>query len=326
MTTKSFRHSARKAIRVHVPGLLDVLVVREAEQINWLNDRAEVVRTIDPGKSWLHRLLHQQLMRDLRLPDGSPLPAFLDRNDPARAKRQQELEDHFDQLRGLRGPERDEMAAFVRGKKTSADIGIAVQQWCGKLFHSGYRADGDTYAAGDLIAGWVSAPPWKTLFLRLSGKLDASKRLIFEAAKADSYCVHATTIGTRHITGAVEKLRRAALRSGDRELGPDEILRECLVVPPALVRTCAADLEVPFLDLPLTSKTIVIFMTARAYKDSGDQDDAFLAEGWSACPARDIIPEMLRAVWHAAQRSPTNGKTVLEKIDHLSRLIPRNES
>lgn len=326
MTIELPNGAARKPIRACVPGLLDIVAIRDAEQIKWLNERAEIVRTIDPQTSWLHRFLHQQLMQDLRLPDGKPLPAFLDRKDPQRAKRQKELEAQFDELRGLPGPERDEIAAFVSGKKTDGDIGVTVQHWCGRMFHSSYRASAETYAAGKLLAEWVSSPPWKTLFHRLSGRLAASKQQVFEAARGDSYCVHATTIGMRHITEAVENLRRAALRPDKRRLAPDEILRECLVVPPALVRTCTADVDVPFLDLPLTARSLVIFLTASAYKESGDEDVAFLAEGWSACPARDIVPEMLRAVWHAAHHDEADGKTIFAKIDRLSRLIPRNES
>lgn len=325
MTIASPTGAARKPIRARIPGLLDIVAVRHAEQIKWLNDRAEIVRTLDPQTSWLHRLLHQQLMQDLRLPDGTPLPAFLDRNDPKRARRQKELEDQFDELRGLPGPERDKIAAFVSGKRTDGDIGVTVQHWCGRLFHSSYRASEGTYAAGKLLADWVTSPPWKTLFLHLTGRLAEAKREVFEAARGDSYCVHATTIGMRHITEAVQNLRRAALRPDKRRLAPDEILRECLVVPPALVRTCTANVDVPFLDQPLTSKSLVIFLTASAYKESGDDDVAFLAEGWSACPARDVVPEMLRAVWHAAHHDEADSTTVFEKIDRLRRLIPSNQ-
>ena len=66
---------------------------------------------------------------------------------------------------------------------------------------------------------------------------------------------------------------------------------------------------------------LIVFLVAKSFATSGDLDDAFLGESWSACPARDVIPEMLRAVWYAAHREETKDEVVLEKINTWSRII-----
>lgn len=317
----------QKPLRLYIPHLLDIVLVRDARQIEWLNQQPDLTRSINPQRSWLHRILHQRLLIDLRMPDGSVLPAFLTREDPNRAERQRQLEDRFDRMRGAPGVERDEIAAFVAGAAgptASPEIGVSVQQWCGRLFTPDYHSSVPAFEAGKLLADWMSAPPWRTLAARLSGRLGHAKQQVFDAAQGDPYCVHATTVGTRHITRAVHNLRRAAQRPDKRALAPDDILRECLVVPPALVRACSGQLVVPFLERPLTESSLVVFLTAQAYRDTGDVDTAFMAEGWSACPARNVVPEMLRAVWHVAQRDATAHKSRLGRIGELSRFWSRD--
>jgi hypothetical protein len=53
---------------------------------------------------------------------------------------------------------------------------------------------------------------------------------------------------------------------------------------------------------PLTRRTLVVFLLARARARSGDLDIAFLSGTWSACPARRVIQEMLREAWQMARQ------------------------
>jgi hypothetical protein len=69
-----------------------------------------------------------------------------------------------------------------------------------------------------------------------------------------------------------------------------------------VLRGCSRELRAPFLTTPLTPRTLVVLRLARAYARSGDLNDAFLGNSWSECPAREVIPEMLRNAWSAAQR------------------------
>jgi hypothetical protein len=311
-----------KPIRLRIPNFIDVLVVSDPEQIQWLNQHESVTRPLNPSASWLHRFIEQRLGTDLAF-GGKPLPVFLPRTDAARAERQKKLDDVLEDLRGAPGQERDEIAAYVSGEKDSDEIGVLVQQWCGRLFLAHYRAARETYEAGRLLASWPSAPPWRTWRDRMNGRLAQAKSLLAEAAEGDLHCIHATSIGMENVARSVRRLRKAAQQANKQTLSPDDILRDCLVAPPAVVRGCSGEVHAPFLAQPLTKQTVVVFLVARAYAISGDLDVAFLSDGWSGCPAHRVIPEMLRAVWHSAHHDEADDKRLLSTINNWSRLWSR---
>ena len=316
--------ASSKPIRLRIPGLVDLVLVSDPQQIQWLNQHADVTRPLDPGASLLHRFIDARLSSDMGF-HGSLLPVFLPRSDAARAERQKKLDLQFEDARGLPGEERDEIAGYVSGEKDAEEIGVSVQQWCGRLFFAQYRATKDSYEAGRLIANWPSAPPWRTFVDRASGRLSRAKELLSSAAQGDLHCVHATSIGMENIARTVRKLRRAAQDRDKRKTAPDDMLRECLTAPPAVLRGCTREIDVPFLDRPLTKRSILVFLVARAFETSGDFDVAFLSDGWSGCPAHRVIPEMLRAVWYEAHQEEqgADGKRILSTLNTWSRLWHR---
>jgi hypothetical protein len=310
-----------KPMRLRLLNLIDVLLVTDAEQIKWLNQQVDVVRPLDPNASWLHRILDGRTRGDLMF-DGAPLPVFLARADKEREQSQQKLAAELEGARGVPGKERDEISAYVSGKSAAAEIGETVQRWCGRLFLGTYRNDKDTYSAGQLIANWPSSPPWRTIAQRADGRLARAKRVLSNAAAGDRQCIHATSIGMENIVKTVRKLRKAAGDPAKRMLSPDDALRDCLAAPPAVLRGCAHEVSAPFLNRPLTKRTVIVFLLAQAYQRSGDLDVAFLSDGWSACPAREVIPEMLRAAWHGAHHDePAQDKPLLSRINGLSRIF-----
>lgn len=288
-------------IRVRIPGLLDVVLVRDVDQIRWLNQRPEVVRPLPEKASWLHRVVNARLHGDLGF-HGGVLPVFRARDDAARAERQVSLEKQFENAGGAVA----EIADYIAGRSTltAEEIAVTVQRWCGKLFAAQYYADTDTYAAGKLLAGWAGAPPWRTLIDRWSGRLTEAKTVLARAADGDLHCVHGTSIGAENIVRTVAAMRELAQDSAQASAPADVALRECLVSPPAVLRGCTHELQVPFLDRPLSERTLVVFLVARSFRDSGALSAAFLADSWSRCPAHQVIPEMLRSVWTSAQRKP----------------------
>jgi hypothetical protein len=88
------------------------------------------------------------------------------------------------------------------------------------------------------------------------------------------------------------------------------------------LRGCSDVVVAPFLDRPLTPQSLVVFLVARAYATSGDLDVAFSSNTWSACPARHVIPDMLRVVWRAAHHDEAEVKRLLS-INSWSRLWHR---
>ncbi|HKP58235.1 MAG TPA: hypothetical protein VJV78_16020 [Polyangiales bacterium] len=311
-----------KPLRLRVFDLIDVLIVSEPEQIQWLNEQPNVTRRIDGSHGFLHRFLAQRLHEDLSF-GGKELPVFRRREDEERAQKQKQLEVRLETMRGAPGEDRDDIAAYVSGHKDVPEIGVTVQHWCGRLFSNRFMTTGDTYEAGRMIAGWASAAPWHTWKHRVTGRLSRAKSLLQAAAEGDLHCVHATSIGMENVTRTVRKLRKAAQRADKQNLSTDEILRECLYAPPALVRGCSGPVSVPFLDHPLTKRSLIVFLVARAYAASGDLDIAFLSDGWSACPARRVVPEMLRAVWQAAHHDEAEAKRLISTINSWSRLWHR---
>jgi hypothetical protein len=225
---------------------------------------------------------------------------FVPRSDKQRAARQALLASELDDKSGAHSPELEEIARHISGVATS-DLGAIVQQWCGRLFSDGYRATGETYTAGRLLAEWPSAPPWKTIRARLSGRLARSKASVVAAAGADLHCVHATSIGMENIARSVRALARAARLPELDNASANRVLARYMGVPPAILRGCRRRIDVPFLGRPLTRHTLVVFLVARAFARSGDFDVAFLSGSWSGCPARHVVPEMLREAWHLAR-------------------------
>jgi hypothetical protein len=321
-TTNAFR--TIKPLRLRIPNLIDILFVSDAEQIAWLNQHPAVTRPIDPTRSWLHQLIDARLRTDLSV-DGTPLPVFQQRTDPGRSERQKALYALFETLRGLPGNERDSIAAYLSGRKQFSEIGVIVQQWCGRLFADRYHSSKETYEAGRLLAGWASAPPWRTMRDRWSGRLAQAKAVLATAADGDVHCVHGTSIGMENLAKTVRKLRKASSNPEKLGASPDEILRECLVAPPLVLRACDGVVGAPFLDHPLTPRTLIVFLVARAFAKSGDLDVPFLSDSWSACPARRVIPEMLSAAWKAAHHHDAEVERLLS-INSWSRLWHRGVS
>jgi len=315
-------NNEKRPLRLRLLPLLDVVVVSDPKQIEELNQHRGVTRKIDPTSGLLHRIVANRLLGDLSF-HGKLLPVFLPRDDAERARRQKHLDNQLEDLRGAPGPESAEIAEYVSGAKDALEIGVQVQQWCGRLFLAHYRATRESYEAGKVIAGWASAPPWRTIFDKLSGKLERAKDLLSEAAEGDPHVIHATAIGMENIAKSVRKLRRAAYDPEKQRLSPDDIVRECLVAPPAVLRTCNEEVRVSFLKEPLDQKSLIVFLVGKAYASSGDLDVAFLGDQWSACPARRVVPEMLRAAWHAANHDEPKKKdeNVFAKINGWGRLL-----
>ncbi|MFO7179523.1 MAG: hypothetical protein DIU78_012565 [Pseudomonadota bacterium] len=291
-----------RPIRLRLGTWLDVVLISDPEHIRWLDSQQHVERRIDPERGWLHRIVDRRLRVDMGF-DGEVLPVFRARSDAKRAERQRELMARFDALRGLPGPERNEIAGYVANpKQKGRDIGVLVQQWCGRLFLPQYRATKESYAAGRRLARFPAQSPFAAWRQRVDGRLDRAKEVLMDLAEGDLHCVHGTSIGMENVVRTVRNLRNAARSEAQRGRSLDEVLRECLVAPPVVLRTCTADVEAPFLRKPLTPHTLIVVLVSRAFAASGDLDVAFLSQGWSACPARRVILDMLRAVWSAVRQ------------------------
>ena len=274
---------------------LDILLVSDPEEIRWLNQHPDIVRPLDSSAGLLQRWMNRRLLQDLRFECGV-LPVFLPRTDLLRARRQLELTQKLDEpLSAESDPALESLASYLSKGEGDSSIGALVQEWCGKLLSPRYRASATSYEAGRLIAGWPSAPFWKTMRARRRGSLESAKAELSRAAEGDLHCVHATSIGMENMTRSLRTMRKLAEQKGFGALSSDAVMSRCLHAPPALLRACEGEVHAPFLSRPLQRRSIVVFLLARAYRKSGDPGVAFLEGTWSACPARQIIPQTLLA-------------------------------
>jgi hypothetical protein len=304
-------------MRLRLLGLIDVLLVTDPDAIRWLNAHPDVVRPPDSRAGLLQWYVNRQTRTDLAF-EGSILPVFLSRLDLSRARRQSELADALDEPARVPSAKSDWLGSFVAGLVSEAEtasdsVGVYVQQWCGRLFDPRFQATSATYAAGRMIASWPSSPPWRKGG-RARKRLDEAKRTLAAAAGHDVHCVHATSIGGENVTRSIRNMQALAAKVGLGTISAEQAMRQCLVVPPLLVRGCEREIRAPFLETPLTRRSLVVFLLAKAYAKSGDLDLAFLNDTWSACPARHVVPSMLQSVWNSAIQAKANQDTGWEKL------------
>jgi hypothetical protein len=286
--------------RVTIPGLIDVCVVDEPDHVQWLNAHPKVTRSLNPAAGIVQRVLNQRMTSDLRFTRGI-LPVFSRREVTERARNQAELRARLDQRAGAITPEVFKLSNYVAGAGGDDQLGVTVQQWCGRLFFPDYVATRDTYRAGDLIARWPTIDPVRSLAYKASGTLEKAKTTLEQAAKGDLNCVHSTSIGTRNIVGSLRTLRLLAREPRDPKLNVgDRAVLFSLMTPNAVVRSCLDEVSAPFLDKPLSAQTVLVFPVATMFAATHNPDVAFMSQGWNACPARGAVLGLLKSVWEMA--------------------------
>lgn len=324
-------------MRLAFPLLFDILIVDDPDQIRWLNEHPDVLRPPDESGSFLLRLVNQLTVVAMSF-EGQVLPVFLRRQDPGRARKQRELADALDEPTRVVNAETTWLGTYVagydssKGEETSKSdasgdpddtVGIYVQQWCGRLFDPRYIATPETYAAGRRVARFPTEPPWRKLGKRAKAQFASAKRTLADAADNDIHAIHATSIGMENIARSVRRMRSLAKRAGVTGRTAEEAMRQCLIVPPVLLRGCEREVQAPFLRVPLNRRSLVVFLLARAYDKSGDLTLAFLGDTWSACPAQHIVPHMLRAVWKSAIEVEAKRSPALETLRKATNVAVR---
>lgn len=326
-------------MRLRFPVLFDILVVDDPDDIRWLNQHPDLQRPPDETAGPLQWLLNKMTVHALEF-EGARLPVFLSREDAVRARKQRELTDALDEPERAPASDATWLGAYVAGYSVDAEgqvvqtdppdqeplVGVYVQQWCGRLFDRRYRSSIATYEAGRVVARWPTELPWRKLKATTRQQFEHAKRDVAQAAGRNIHAIHATTIGMENITRSVRRMRALAKRSGVNARTPEEAMRQCLVVPPLLLRGCEREVRAPFLKKPLSRRSVVIFLLARAYDKSGDLELAFLGDTWSACPAQHVVPHMLRGVWQAAREleaKQSSAWNTIRKATHVATRVLR---
>jgi hypothetical protein len=286
----------------HIPGLLNVFEVNDPEEIQSLANSDLVDRSFDTGTcplNWLllRRTLSVFTFRGLRFPTMEP------RQCPSRANAQDELWRRLNaQVEAVRaGPvELADLADWVRGSGSDADIGILAQHLLGRLFRDDFKATPESWRAAILLASAPrSSNPLKLGWWFVTGKVKRAKRLLAGLVNDDLSAVNAIGIAVHNL---VKGLRQMRLLYGDTAtrsaLPPPTAAELCLRGPVSLYRQAIAPGK---LGDRIFSKGSLFFLNIESARQLRDgRSVVFMENSWSRCPAASWVPAMLEGVWRRA--------------------------
>jgi len=303
------------ARHLRIPGLIDLFTSDEAASIRSLDSHPRIDRVFDKEGPLTTRALRARIRNVFHI-DGRLWPAFLPRGDQ---RRQNDTADLNVRLTGQARRAAFDTEAVDRLTEllVAADvdrptIGEAMQQAIGRAFQPTFRATPETYAAADVLANWPQSKPLRALLLRVSGKVRRARETIITAAKNDAYCAHAISLALPNMIASFERMRELRLTTPDpAQIRSDAAAARCLRGPNALIRGVRplvlppderlalrrpnVKIDVPETQKPLRRGAIIRFDRSEA--QIFDRRLIFNEGSWSACPARDWVPELFMEVW-----------------------------
>lgn len=291
--------------RLRLPPLLDLVVVDDPGEMDWLEREPAITRELSRSGGWLHRLLHARIYRTLMV-SAEPLPVFSGREDGERAVQQDKLEFRLSTPGTAPPLDRDAMrvlARYVAGAGSDEPVGVAVQHVVGRMFVPGYAATPESYAAARLLAAWPTADPVRAFWWCWSGRLARSRQLLWGLAESDPQCIHATTLAIHNLVEALDRMRGRLKDARRRDVtAPEDAAAASLVAPRMLLRSCSSPVQAPFLKDPLLPGTLILFRLGKMHAGTADDGLAFARGRWNQCPAHSIVPRLLGEVWTSARQ------------------------
>src|SRR5207245_9980516 len=174
---------------------------RVAAPVARLNSEPALRRGPSGTGPLLKRLLWKRIRDTFSVGNGRLLPTFEPREDPARAAAQQRAEARLTALASTPQPfDRDAVVAlaqYVAGTDPEVPIGVTVQQIIGRLFDGSYTATRESYEAARVVSTVLSACPinvLRALWWTLSGRLAASRKLLWTLANDEPVIIHSPAI------------------------------------------------------------------------------------------------------------------------------------
>ena len=289
------------AIRITIPGLIRLVWFRTSEEVRAVNNSYLVQRSLSGRGGAFQRAIAKKLTAYCTH-DGDIWPAFRDRLDELRAKRQRELEITLSDTRSLLervAPEISALALYVRSGHTNHPPEVLVQQMIGRLFFSDYTASEESYDAAYTLQTWLTGGPVKTYFLERSGALQSAFDQITKLAHGDTSCAHATALAMKNIVKSIELMRQLARKDKNRKISPQDAVARTLRAPKLVFREARDGGRAGA--FPLSARSLVLLGVDAARRRDGDNDLAFFANDWNRCPAHAIVPALLANIWQRAQ-------------------------
>jgi len=288
------------ATRIHIPGVVDVLLVADPSEIRTLDDEPHVDRRFVSRGPLINRLIVDRIRRWFEI-DGQLLPSLTPRGDETRAARQRELSAALDPASGRAlwsESQLKRLVAYVRGQGSSDDVAITVQETVGRLFDPAYRADATTWRAAALIDRFRDGFSPIQIVWQITGRLRKAFELLHERCKRDRWTMHATAIGVHGIVHALERMRLLRAQPDAPSLSDDAVIARSLAPPKQVPRTVEAAFTGPAGAGRLQPGTLVMLQLEQAMPRAPDSEMIFMRDHWNACPAQTFIRALLLAVWH----------------------------
>jgi hypothetical protein len=290
---------------LRIPGVIDLVRVDTSTDIRVLADDSRLDRRFELRGPLINRMLVQRIRSVLRV-GAVPLPSVAPREDRARASAQEALRRRLDPAGGK--PLWDQetiagLAAAVRGSG-APELGPAAQQAVGRLFVSDYRGTSESWAAARVLDAAVhSRNPLELVILKLSGRLERSRRLLAALVDGDPAAVHATAIAVHNLVRGFERMRELWAEPRWRS-SADAVVAQCLFAPPSVLRQ--ATMPGATVAGAVRAGTLVMLELDAAHERSGGADIEFMVGHWAQCPAAAFVPALLRAVWEQAAGGPAS--------------------
>jgi len=294
---------------LRIPFLVDLLRISDPSEIRSLGGDARLDRRFDGGGPLLNRILTNRIRRVLAV-DGVPLPSVLPRGDGERARNQAALTQKLDAVAVqpiANAATLDELASIVRGEKGTEAIGPAVQQAIGQLFESNYQATPESWQAAQDLDQAVRTPnPLRSIFWRITGRIERAQETLSNLVRGDRAGVHATGIAIHNLVRGIERMRELwAQGRANQRPSIDAVLAHCLVAPAGVLRQATAR------GITGTGEfrpgTLVNLELEKAREAQPGADVTFLAGTWAQCPAGTWVSAFLGAVWNKALEAERRG-------------------
>ncbi|HVN02362.1 MAG TPA: hypothetical protein VMT68_19340 [Caulobacteraceae bacterium] len=289
--------------RLHIPAIVDLLLVDDAATISAVADDRRLDRAYAPNGPLINRIVTSRIRKDLQLA-GVPFPPVAPRGAQRPVPAQAALEARLDPLApqlAQGGPSLKTLADYVRGVGADDDAGPLSQQAVGRLFDPAYEADAASWAAAKTLdAAPRSFNPFQLIWWALTGAVPKARALLAAKVGGDPSGTHGTGVAVHNIVAGFQQMRRLwADERARTQLSPEAAAAQCLVAPQQVVRQpTAAGMSAAG---EFAATTLVMLQLNRAHAADPNAETAFMAASWARCPAHAWVPALLAGAWRAAQ-------------------------
>lgn len=299
---------------IRVPLVASLLLVSKAEEIDDLIGHPGLMRAFVRKGGLVNRFVVAGLDRQFRQ-KGQVLPAFLPREDAARAAGQQTLFANLDRLAQASAWPRapvSQMARYVATGREQREAEAALAYAIASPFlGSTAGTTDDTYKPKGRylwrlhrrIARARKRLSLSGLAYRVLGVDRRSRAAILAAVGNDAYGLHAVEFALANARVILEQMRHIVRDLADGRMLDGRALAWAAVrtAPESVVRqTGATALTLPHVSARVPPHTLVLLSMRRALTGDDASGYEFASTHWSACPARRFVMELFGAVGSAA--------------------------